>query len=322
MRLLLATAMLLMSAGASLAYKMNVEHWEIRYFPEVNPTGCIMGGNYVDGTRLSVIVTTQYEWALSLSNPSWNLLKDSSADVALYVDGRPIGNSKATNYDRTIVVVPLTSAEPYRSLQSGQRLDVQYATGNLNFALSGITKAMYALLDCVKTLSPPPTDQDYQIVTQGEAAVMLTNLFNTAGTRGYRLTPPKPTDGWIEFGLADGTIGYFRAARGLGTKSADDFAGYVISRWSALCKGDFLSGKQSVPSSDGSVVRKVVTTCRADGKEIVSETTIVRQVSGFLLELTQLPPISTAAAKGGAAQNEDRDRAALVNAAMRMHDVR
>jgi hypothetical protein len=305
-----------------MAYKTDVGGWQVRYFPENAPTGCIMGGDYKDGTRLSIIVSAQYEWALALSNPAWNLKKDSSTDVAVQVDQKFVASGKAAHYDRTIAVLPLTGSAPFRALQTGHRLDLQTPSGNLNFQLTSSGKAMYALLDCVKTLQPqqptpgPAAAGDFQMVPQAEATVMLTNLFNAAGIHGWHLETPKQGDTSIGFGLAGGSIGFLRAARGR-TALADDYAAFVISKWSELCKGKYLSGKQSVPSTDGSVVRKIVTTCSAEGRErdTATETTIIRQSDGFLMELTQVIAIGSNAMPAGNPDKQDHE--AVINAALR-----
>ena len=326
------------TVSEELAYSANVEGWEIRYFPEQGPTGCIMGGTFQDGTRFSIIVSTKYEWALALSNANWNLQKDGTTDVAAYVDRHFIASGKAAHLTNTIAVLPLTGVEPYRALQKGHRLDLQTPAGNLNFLLKGTGKAMFAVLDCVKTLVPnqqapvprqsaraaatPPAD--FQMVPLPEATVMLTNLFNAANIRGWSLQPPKQNDEWINFTLASGANGFFRAARGLGTRTADDHAAFVISKLSELCKGSFLSGKQSVASVDGSVVRKVVTTCHGDSKgDVATETTIIRQADGFLMELSHF--MSTASPASSSATSDDPskgDRAAMVDAALRLRDTK
>jgi hypothetical protein len=124
---------------------------------------------------------------------------------------------------------------------------------------------------------------------------------------------------FVSYSLADGSTGLFLAARGLGTKTADDYAGFAIGKWSELCKGEFMSGKQSIPSTDGSIVRKVVTTCRTGETAVATETTIVRQANGFLMDLSQIIPASAAGINNSPS---DRDRGALVNAAMQIRDVR
>jgi hypothetical protein len=47
----------------------------------------------------------------------------------------------------------------------------------------------------------------------------------------------------------------------------------------------FMSGKQSTPSVDGSVVRKVVTTCRTGETAVATEAKFVRQANGFFRPL-------------------------------------
>ena len=72
MRLFLIAAFLLASVGTSSAYTVDIGSWQIRYFSPGNAaaTGCIMGGDFQDGTRLSIIVSKEYEWALGLLTPS------------------------------------------------------------------------------------------------------------------------------------------------------------------------------------------------------------------------------------------------------------
>ncbi len=330
MRLLLTIAILLLSGGPGLAYRQNVGNWEISYFPSDRPIGCIMGGTYESQTRFSIIVTTRYEWALGLSNPAWNLRQDGTTDVAVFVDQKFIVSGKAKHWDKTIAVLQFANADAFRPLQIGRRLDLAVPGGNLSFALTGTGKAMYALLDCVKTLmsngpqlsqngqtakAPSPPSADFQMVPLAEATVMLTNFFNAAGVRGWSLESPKQGDVSVGFRLAGGSIGFFRAARG-NTPTADDHATFVISRWSEICKGKYLSGRQAVPSTDGSVVRKIVTTCSMEsGRDSATETTIIRQADGFLLELTQIMAANATAAPPSDPDKQDHE--AVVNAVLR-----
>jgi len=324
MRILFTIAVLLFSTSTSaLAYTVDIGGWQIRYFlPDRVATGCIMGGNYKDGTRLSILVSKQYEWGIGLSNARWNLKKGGTTDVAAYVDEQFIASGKATHLSSTIALLPLSGAVTYRALQVGHGLVLQTPYGNLSFALSDTAKAMATTLDCVRTLNSATQEartrnDDFQMLPQAEAMVILTNLLNAAGVRGYRLDPPKQGNLFVSYSLSDGSTGLFLAARGLGTKTADDYAGFAIGKWSELCKGEFMSGKQAIPSTDGSVVRSVVTTCRTGENAIATETTIVRQPNGFLMDLSQIIPASAA----GATPNET-ERGALVNAAMQMREGR
>jgi hypothetical protein len=146
-------------------------------------------------------------------------------------------------------------------------------------------------------------------VPQAEAAIMIVNLLNAANVR-YQLHEPKPGSAAVTFSMADGTFGSFVASRGSGTPNADDYAADVIRSWSAFCKGDFISGRQAIPSVDGSVVRKVLTTCRASEGTKAAEITIIRRPSGFLVELTHAYPAEAIPNEVG--------RAAIMDAALKI----
>jgi len=120
---------------------------------------------------------------------------------------------------------------------------------------------------------------------------MLDKILNAAGLKNYRFDPPKAEVAWVAFTLADGTSGRFAAALGPGT-NADNYTAYVIGTQSSYCKGDFMTGKQSIPSVDGSVVRIVTTTCRQGEMAAVSDTTIIRHGNGLLMVLSQVFSLS------------------------------
>jgi hypothetical protein len=280
------------------------------------------GANYRDGSRLSIIVTRNYDWALGVANPSWNLRKGAFTSFTAYVDGKVIASGRAEHLERDLAVLPLSGVDAFRALQIGDRLDLQMTFANLNFALTGTERAMTSVLECVRDLrgpeQSPQTASGYQSLSQAEAAVLLAKLLNTANIRGYVLESPKPGDVGAHFRLADGTRGWLIASRGQRTKNADDYAAFVIGQLSESCKGEFLSGKQPIPSLDGSVVRRVVTTCRSSGTAQIIETTIIRHQNGFLMDLTQFLPVSAGTSEGA----KDNERAALVDAVMRLPNPR
>src|SRR5262249_5871200 len=160
------------------------------------------------------------------------------------VDGQFIASGKATHLSSTIALLLLSVAVAYRALQVGHGLVLQSLYGNLVFALSDTAKAMETSIDFVKTFKSVTQEvatrnDDFQMLPQVEAMVILTNLVNAAGVRGYRLDPPKQGNLFVSYSLSDGSTGLFLAARGLGTKTADDYAGFAIGKWSELCKGEF-----------------------------------------------------------------------------------
>ena len=191
--------------------------------------------------------------------------------------------------------------------------------GKLNFALDGTARAMSAVLDCVKQLNgasaPVASAQRpyLQLISQAEAAVIVTNMLNAAGVSGYRLEPPSQGGTGVGFTFADGTEGYLMAARG-NTKSADEFGTWLLGELSKSCKGDFVSGRKSLPSTDGSVVRRIGSECRTGEASKVMEITVIRRANGFLLSLSHEMPASLSVS--GESGKKQRD--AVVDAAMQM----
>ena len=154
-------------------------------------------------------------------------------------------------------------------------------------------------------------------LSQAELMVLLTNVLNDAGVQGYRLENPlRADDPAVIFTLADGSKGKLFAVRGAETWSADTYAGLAVGHMARLCQGQFSSGKQSVPSVDGSVIRKVLTTCQQGDATFVTERTIVRHANGLVIELTHIFRTDHTTARS------DQERAAMVDAAMRVRDGR
>jgi hypothetical protein len=315
MRALLALVALLLSTTAAPAYRAHVDGWEVFDFDakDMSVVGCMAARPYVGGTRLSFVISTKYEWAVGVANEIWQLQNGATTDVAIHVDRKFVASGKAWHLDGKSALLPIGGVEPFRALQLGHRLDLQTPSGSLSFKLDGSAKAMFAALDCVATLAAPPAKlqaKAIDLLPHAEAAVMLANLLKAAGVIGYKLRQQEPGSADVIFYFPDGTYGSFSAARGAGTPSADDYAGHAIRAWSKFCKGDFLSGRRSIPTVDGSVVRKVITTCRESQGTKAGEITIIRRPSGFLMELVHSYPADIVP--------NEVERAATIDAAMKM----
>jgi hypothetical protein len=108
---------------------------------------------------------------------------------------------------------------------------------------------------------------------------------------------------------------------GSGT-NADDYTAIVIGKHSSYCKGDFMSGKQSVPSVDGSVVRIVTMTCRQGDSALLTEAAIIRRANGLLMVLSQIFPLSVNSTRPSPGEMASRNREALVKAAIQFTETR
>ena len=331
MRHVYVLAVLLASAAPSLAYNASVAGWRIQNIATKDPltlVGCEMKRDFQNRTKLSIILSTQYEWTIGVGDEAWNRQKGEKVDISVRVDGKILATGKATYLNAKTAVLPLSAAGSYRALQAGQRLELETSklSHNLDFQLGGATDAMFAALNCVKTLlshpvkTTPEPGKNAQIVSANDVMRMLVGALQLAGVKNYRLNPSAQQNGQISqsitFDLPGGTSGMLQALRGSGTATADQYARHVIGNLFDVCKGKFLVGTETIPTADGSVVRKIVSTCRADsGFTLVAEVNITRRSDGFLTEFTQF--------SSGDAANSDNDlsRARLVDAVMKLQDA-
>lgn len=315
MRRWVAMAAVILSTTPSQAYKVG--HWTIKSSTDL----CHMRAGYVDGTLFSLAVNKSYGWGISLFNSKWKLNKNGTTDVAVFIDGRFITSGKAKHINEQTAVLPLVGVSTYQALRRGYKLKLQTPFGDLRYALTDTAKAMIAVLNCVKSLpggAPNQTaksaPQDNELLSQSEASLLLSKMLASSGISGYTIDPPGKGH-IVKYNLGDGSRGLFWAARGINTKSADEQTGFIISSLSSECKGEFLSGKKSIPSLDGSVIRRVITTCRMPKHTISTQTTIIRRSNGFLMELTNITPEGVASVNQGEASGDGH---ALVDAAMRL----
>ncbi len=208
-------------------------------------------------------------------------------------------------------------------------LEIVTVRGRFAYSLRGSADAIDATAKCIAALNTPvasptgslPNSSDFRVLTAAESSEMLGKILDAAGLKNYRFDPPKGDGSWVTFTLADGTFGRFGAVLGAGT-NADAYTAIVIGKLSSHCKSDFMSGKQSVPSVDGSVVRIVTTTCRQGDNAVVTETAIIRHGNGLLMELSQISALSVSSSKPSPGDSASKNRAALVQAALQFAEGR
>jgi hypothetical protein len=167
------------------------------------------------------------------------------------------------------------------------------------------------------TVAPVPARQiEAEYLPPAESLLLLTNLLNAAQIGAYRIDPPTDKNREITFAMPDGGRGLFIAARGKDTKSAEEYASIVIAKYASICQGGFMSGKQPVPSTDGSMVRQITTTCSTGDGGYVTESTIIRRQNGFMMEITQTYPAGFT--PNEKAQPNQKSKSAIVDAALRL----
>lgn len=319
------------------AHAAKVGAWTIAYWEGSGGyDGCQMKASYKSGIRFSIGVTANYAWGIILAHDNWSLQKEQKMPMALEINGVPIGQSTAVAADKHTLILPLQKVDTFKALQRGSTLTITSGSNRFTFDLDDTGRAMDKLLECVKVqkdrgdattaaAKPAPTkpaagSSSATLLTQSESTIVLTNLLNGAGVRGYKLLPPRADDKGVYVRYDDGSSGYFIASRGQGTAGADEFASDVVNTISKGCKGDFASGKQVVPSTDGSVIRRMLTTCRSGGQVVSMESTVVRKANGFLFLLSRTE--GGAQSSGGLSEQATQQQAGIIDAAMRLDDLR
>lgn len=268
-------------------------------------------------------VDPSFTWRMWIGNSNWNLTPNSNFEAAIAIDRAGLISVRATATSKTLIVIPLaTTASVVNGMRRG--IVMQFISGStrIPFALTGTSAAIAKLVECVNVavalMQPSTATQpkaDFRVLTAAESAVLVANLLNSAGVVNYRLEPPK-NDSFARFSLADGSFGFLLASEGRHTKQADEYVAGVVARLTRSCAGDFISGKKTIASTDGSVVRRIAASCKEQGKITDIEATVIRKQNGFLMELTTIseaaelsPDSSSAAAKS---------RAAISDAALRL----
>src|SRR6516225_8331057 len=113
MRHVYALAALLASTTPSLAYNVSVAGWHIQNLATKDPltlVGCEMKRDFQTRTKLSIIVSTQYEWAIGVTDEAWNRQKGEKVDIVVRVDGKVVAGGKATYLNAKSAVLPLSDA--------------------------------------------------------------------------------------------------------------------------------------------------------------------------------------------------------------------
>lgn len=204
----------------------------------------------------------------------------------LVLKGYGIGGARGS----LLLDLPPTS-EAYLSLYNGRFIQIQTPlTRPKRYSLIGSAAALLKLVECVnsrKTKSSAPKPPERKWLTLKQTTAALSDIFRTAGQTGHTILPTKPKHMFVEFETIDGSNGMFQAYRDvLDPTYPDRRITRIISAYSERCKNKFLSGKENVPSTDGSLIRKATTKCEMQNDYIITEDLIIQKPNGFVVEIT------------------------------------
>ena len=334
-RFLLAASLLAFLAPAQVSAQSSVGGWEVGLWEtDGKYNGCRMRGEFSGGTTIAIAVKAEGGWVILLKNDSWRVREGTTIKASLYVDGRVVANGDADVHANQIIALNFDGGQrTYDALQAGNSMWLKTDAGDTSrFSLRGTRVAMDAVLNCVRNNkhryqaepsqpAQPRGGQQAQAPSrqQGngpvpipavEAMTIISNILAASGTTGYRFEPPsKDTITWV---AGDGVRGSFFGFRNYGGQPEDAVASLfrVVSEG---CKGEVGTIKKSVPTLDGSVVRKLIVACRTD--QSVNETSFTMIHRGGLLMVIEYSGGGSGGGTGGRSQIEAAEKS-VVDAAL------
>jgi hypothetical protein len=283
-------------------------------------TACLMSAKYDSGTTIGVMMNAEGNWGLVFGHPRWRLREGEAITATVNVDGLVVARGAAKILGKDLILMPLQGAGAYAALQAGHAMRVTTSIGaisNRAFNLSGTRVGMDAVIECVRTSGgtsrqpspapPPATSRNQQSpVPAAEAMAMLNNMLAKAGVSGHQFETPKGNT--ITWYLPDGRRGSFFAYRNWNAP-IDQAISAVTEVARADCKGgDLGTMEKAVPTSDGSIVRKIAVACRLAGNDRNITWTLVRRADGLLLSFTHADQSPAAGPEDGERSRQLDDR--------------
>ena len=294
--------------------------------------GCYAAKDYQSGTRWVFARYRNDKWMALVGEHAGR--PDTVGRAELFVDGVAIHSALVPPNSAHLGRLGQLSDEAIKVLADGHVLELANSDGRYRFNLSGSEDALNKALECVdtfeseergpgdvpqanqpSTVRPQPRQRvEAEYLPPAESVLMLTSILNAAKMSGYQIDTPTTSSSGIKFRTAGGAIGFFLAARGRDTKNADEYSSGVIAQWASVCDGEFRSGKQPVAVTNGSIVRRVITSCKMSDRDFTTDTTVIRRPDGFLIELAQ--SYRADALRG--TETAPQSKSALVDAALRL----
>lgn len=341
-RFLLIASMLTLLAptrvGAETVAGWTVGPWDSdgRYI------GCAMhadftGGNTVGSTTVGVLIKAEGGWFLFLKNNSWSVREGSKLRIQLLVDNVVVHSGTADVLAGQLVSMSFDGSHAtYEALRAGRVMEVVTDAGRTGrYNLDGTRAAMNAVLQCAannehrrnetaRAPTPAPAQgggTNAVPIPAVEAMAMLTNMLAMSGATGYRIETP--TDNTIAWTAADGARGMFFGFRNYVGKP-EEAVSEIYRGAAESCKGEVATVKKSVPTDDGSIVRKIAIGCRTSGQVTQTSFITIQRQGGVLLVIAYGG--GGGAANGGSSGDGstrgippvEAAESSLVNAALRL----
>lgn len=115
-------------------------------------TSCIVSAKYRSGILMLVMINRDYLWDLGFSANRWNLRVGDSIRLKFRIDSGPWFNVSAKVYSKTGVRLPMQGQRNLvAQFRRGRTLELQDKSNSYYFNLTGTSRMMVRLVQCVKT---------------------------------------------------------------------------------------------------------------------------------------------------------------------------
>ena len=289
----------------------NARGWQVDRRQDAN--GCVMVGEVnAAGIEPLLFIFKNGDWSLALNSLNGSLNVGATAAVQIYVDGKYVGSARGKNISKALTKIPIGDQGAFRrAAQTGRSLEIVAPGGRFTFALRGAGSAMNELVTCFDRIRRTAGEPECRQIAHSEASAMLAAVLDVAGVSDYRAEPPTPGEQVAIGKFADGTSLVLGACQGATADAADLSAEQGLKSAARQCRGELNIGRQTIPSSDGSIIRKVTTTCRTDPGTIFKEEVHIRRPDRLLISFGQI-------ASSVAMPADDARRAGLIDALVKV----
>lgn len=260
---------------------------------------CAASAPYVSGIYLVFSVDRNYQWSVGFFAPQFNVPPKQTIRLGLSIDGEaPQMVSAYALSEKQLNIQLAPNAALFQKFRQGNTLRLIANDVSHTFNLTGTSRVLPALLECVQTTLNPPM-QSAQVAKpmqppsppadhRAEATALVANLLSQAGISGFQISPGKQEDighGADVFWMTDKVSGALLILMDSSLKGPGDTAPRLIELAAKACKGAFMSG--SLPNEADGTQARVFTSCRTDNNvRAVYYLTIKRPSGGYYVFVT------------------------------------
>jgi hypothetical protein len=316
MRALIALTLMCVFATTSAIARDNFHsgNWIGAAYPENGGpfTHCAMYTSYNSGILMFFSIDRSYNFNMAFANNTWSLRKGDHYDISYRIDASAPVFAKANAIsDKGVQVYIPNSAELFRRFKSGYVLTVDAVGTRFQFNLTGTYVALGELLDCTnrntqsasmgsRSINPflseknspagtNPRLPDQPATASADARVVavafIANLLNRAGLSQYEILAgsdiPESLRKYDVVWKGPEAFGMLNIVSPGVYGTVDQLASSVIAQDSAVCKGSFATGSQSLPLSNGVAMRQLFTACEGPSKIYLVYTLVPLKTGGF-----------------------------------------